>query len=184
MSFGYVAVGVIGAGIVVNAYARKEAGEAEAAVEQQNAAFYREQAAFAKEAGERAQRIFDRETLVLFGEQKSQLAAAGVGEEVVSGFMTGQVQARREERDAIGKETEANVRLAMLRGNMSDQRAAMATDRKMQQLGILGDTLGAAGNFLGGSFMKGGGGGSSGAGSRASASMSTGQSYTNTSVIA
>lgn len=155
MSWGIVAVGVMGAGVVVNAYARKEAGEAEAAVEMQNAAYYREQAAFAKEAGERAQRIFDRETLVLFGEQKSQLAAAGVGEEVVSGFMSGQIQARREEREAIGKDTEANVRLAMLRGDMSTQRANMATDSRTQNLALAGDVLGLAGSFIGGSFSKG-----------------------------
>jgi hypothetical protein len=157
MSWGLVAVGVMGAGVIVNAYARKEAGEAEAEAEMANAGYYREQAAFAKEAGERAQRIFDRETLVLFGEQKSQLAAAGVGEEVSSAFMSDQSQARREEREAIGKDTYANVRLAMLRGDMSTQRAGMATDSKMQQLGILSDTLGAAGNFIGGSLSKTGG---------------------------
>lgn len=157
MSFGYIAVGVIGAGIVVNHMARKEAGEAEAAMEQQNAAYYREQAQFAKEAGERAQNIFDRESIILFSTQKSQLAAADVGMEVSTGFMEGQYQARREERIAIGKDTEANVRLAMLRGGMSDQRAAFATDSRMQNLALAGDVLGAAGTFLGGS-MRGGGG--------------------------
>lgn len=149
MSWGITAaVGVMGAGIIVNGIARKEAAEAEAAIEQQNAAYYREQAQFAKEAGERSQRIFDRETLVLFGEQKSQLANANVGEEVVSSFMSGQIQARREEREAIGKDTEANVRLAMLRGGMSDQRADMLTDSSIQNLSILGDALGAGGNLL------------------------------------
>lgn len=187
MSWGIVAtVGVMGAGMVVNAIGRKEAAEAEAAGEMANAAYYREQAQFAQEAGERSQNIFDRETLILFGEQKSQLAAAGVGEEVVSGFMTGQVQARREERYAIGQDTEANVRLAMLRGNMSDQRASAASDSRIQTLGILGDAIGIAGTVVGGSFSKGSaktagttGGGSGLTGSQASASMSTQGASTN-----
>ena len=170
MSWGVVAVGVMGAGIAVRAIGRHEANQAEAEAEMANASYYREQAEFAEDAGRRAQNIFDRESVILLADQQSALSAAGAGETTMYNFMGQQALYREQESVAIAKDTEANVRLATLRSNMSTQRADAADDG--EGLALVGDILGVAGSFAGGaatcgkatsasSTPKGGGSGSS-----------------------
>lgn len=176
MSWGVVAVGVMGAGVVVRAIGRHEANQAEAEAEMANAAYYREQAQFAEDAGRRSQMIFDRETSVLLGEQQSALVASGAGETTMYNFMGQQALYREQESVAIQRDTEANVRLATLRSSMSSDRAAAADDG--EGMALVGDILGAAGSFAGGQLAgkaKPGEGalGSPSSGSRASASMTS-----------
>lgn len=141
MAFPFVAAGLMGAGLVVRAIGRDKANQAEAEIEAQNAAFYREQAQFAEDSGRRAQLIFDRDSVVLFGEQAAGLANAGIGSSVSSMFMAQQELYRDVESRAIRAEADMNVKLATLRAGMSDQKINQLNSRSNKFLGVLGDTL-------------------------------------------
>ena len=141
MAFPFVAAGLMGAGLVVRAIGRDRANQAEAEIEAQNAAFYREQAQFAEDSGRRAQLLFERDSIVLFGEQASGLANAGIGASTSSLFMAQQELFRDVESRAIRADADMNVRLATLRAGMSDQKINQLNDSSTQIMGVLGDAL-------------------------------------------
>jgi hypothetical protein len=149
VAFPIVAAGLMGAGLVVRAIGRDKANRAEADIEVQNAAFYREQAKFAEDSGRRSQLLFDRDSVVLFGEQQSGLANAGVGAGFSSQFMGQQELYRDAESNAIKAEADMNVRLATLRAGLSDQKVNQLRSRSGQVLGILGDALNVGASFAG-----------------------------------
>lgn len=132
---------VLGAGLVIKNIGEKQAADDQAAAEVQNAEFYREQAAFAEEAGKRAQTIFDRESVILYGEQVSGLSNAGVGGSTAGSFLAKEALFRSDERAAIGKESDMNVRLAQLRAQSSDAAVDRLQDNTSRIYGILGDAL-------------------------------------------
>lgn len=117
------AVVLMSAGTVIKSYARNKDRMAEAGQERMNAAFYREQAAFAEMTGERTRMLFDRESVVLFGDQQSGFAKAGIDTGSAE-FMAREMLYRSQESDAIQKEADMNVKLANLRAQASEEAAS------------------------------------------------------------
>jgi hypothetical protein len=119
---------LLGGGLLIKSYGQFRANMAQADAEAANASFYREQAEFAAKAGERAVLIHDRESVVLYGEQASGFAKAGVSSSNSSLFMAKEMLFRQEESAAIKAETDMNVRLAMLRADQSEREADSLRD--------------------------------------------------------
>lgn len=123
-----VAAAVMGAGTIMQSYGRYRATLDQADAEEVNAAWYREQADFAREAGDRQAMIFDRESKILFGEQRSAFAKSGVNPSESSFFMAQQMLYRSQEGYAIDKEADFNERLANLRANQAQETARSLRD--------------------------------------------------------
>lgn len=113
----------LGAGIAMQGLGKMKANADQADAEEKNAAFYREQADFAAKAGERQRMIFDRESVILFGEQASAFAKAGIDTSGSGYFLAQQNLFRAQESNAIQEETDMNVRLATLRAEQADATA-------------------------------------------------------------
>jgi hypothetical protein len=145
-------------GLVIQGYGQMQANQAQADAEAKNAGFYREQADFAREAGERQIGIFNRESDMLYGEQQSAFAKAGVDTQSSSLFMAKQMLHRQDESYAIKAESDMNVRLAMLRASQADSTAASLRDPQNTILPILGSALGAYGSSGASSGSSGRGG--------------------------
>lgn len=118
------AVALFAAGTLIKSYGQAKNAEAEAAQERANAAWYREQAAFAQEAGERQRMLFDRESQVLYGQQQSGFAKAGIDTGSSSEFMAREMLYRDQESYAIKREADMNVKLAMMRANAAEEAAS------------------------------------------------------------
>lgn len=114
---------VMGTGTVLKSMARAKDRQAEAGQERANAAFYREQTAFAEATGERQRMLYDRESQVLFGEQMSGFAKAGIDTGSAE-FMARELLYRSQESAAIKKEADMNVRLATLRAAAAEEAAS------------------------------------------------------------
>ncbi len=114
---------IAGAGIILQTYGNYQATKAQARAEQANALFYREQAAFAKEAGERDLDIHKRKSEILTGNQISKLANSGADASEIAWFVGVQANVIYQEGYAIERDTEMNVRLATLRANQAEQTA-------------------------------------------------------------
>jgi hypothetical protein len=125
---------LLGAGLVLRAYGQAQADSAQILAEGQNASFYREQADFARKSGERQQMIFDHESTILYGEQKSAFAKAGVDTSGSSLFMAKEMLFRQQESYAIKQESDMNVRLAMLKASQADQNAQDIKDSQGMQM--------------------------------------------------
>jgi hypothetical protein len=138
---------LMGAGIALNVIGNYRANMEKADAEAANAAFYREQAAFAKETGERAERISERQYQRLYGEQVGAFASAGV--DIGSGSALDVLAESRviqmEERAAIRKEASMNVRLAMLRSDAAMSASASYSDSTNNLLQAGGSILSGAG---------------------------------------
>lgn len=143
-----LALGVLGAGVVLKSLGRQQANAAEAEVEMGNASFYREQANFTEAAGKRSQMIFDRESVVLNAEQHSGLAHSGVDAGTLSNFTANEQLYRQQEYAAIGKEADFNAHLARLRADQSVAHANALTDSGTEALNIFGDVLGGISGIL------------------------------------
>ena len=139
-----------GAGLIMKDKARQEAADAQEQEEMLNAAFYREQAQYAEEAGKRAQNIFANETVLLLGEQESGLSHAGIGQTTASTFLAKESLFRQQESYALQRETDMNARLSYLRADQSTRRAmssqaGLGYERSadyLQVAGSLGKTAG------------------------------------------
>ncbi len=105
----------LGVGTFMQAKGKYDALMAQGEAEAANAGFYATQADFAQAAGDRQKRIYERESQVLYGEQLSGFAKAGIDSENSSFFMASQMLLRQEGSSAITAETEMNVRLAHAR---------------------------------------------------------------------
>lgn len=136
-----VSLALLGGGLLLKGIGTAQANMAQAEAERDNASFYREQAKFAKEAGERQQMIFDRESEVLYGEQLSAFAKAGVDTSGSSLFMAKTMLYRQQESFAIKQEADMNVRLAMLRADHSDRTADGLSDPLNNALQFAGPAL-------------------------------------------
>jgi hypothetical protein len=138
---------LIGAGLVMRGIGQFKANMDQANAEDANASFYREQAEFARIAGERSADIFNRETKQLMGEIGSAYAKAGVDTTAVSGALAVSLLYRQQEEIAIKREADLNVRLAMLRANNSAKNASNLRDPLTNILQLGGSTLQAIGSM-------------------------------------
>lgn len=116
-------IGFLGVGTFMKSYADIKKGYAEADAHEANADFYRQQAKFAREAGDRQIMIFDRESVVLHGDQESAFAKAGVDTQESASYIAKEMFFRGQERHAIYEEADLNVRLASLRAESSYKQA-------------------------------------------------------------
>lgn len=158
-----ITIALMGGGLLLQAYGNYQANLSQADAARKNAGFYREQAQFAKEAGERQQMIFDRETQIQYGEQLSAYAKAGVDTQSSSLFFAKQMLFRQQESFAIKKEADMNVRLALLRADQAATQADTLEDPTLNMIQAAGPLLmfaGKAGLGAGGSTPNSGGGAS------------------------
>lgn len=176
-----VSLTILSVGTVLRGIGQARANQDQAAAERQNASFYREQANFAQKAGDRQRGIFDRESQILYSEQQSGFAKAGVDTGSSSYFMAQQMLYRQDESYAIKEETDFNVRLAMLRADQADATARSLSDPMNNIMQIGGGVLSTLGQS--GLLDKGGGGGSGKSGGSSSGG-SAGGSYKSAQNIA
>ena len=151
-----VAVGASVGGTLLKIEGRKRQRKAEIRRLRANKAFFKEQAGFISESGERQEEVFKRKADVIFGEQVSAFASGGV--DVSSGSalsLLAETRAdQREEVQAIRRETAFRVRLAELRAQGAD--ADIAEIQRNAPLELAGDLLGGI-SSLGGALASGGG---------------------------
>ena len=117
MSAGFVA----GAGLM--AAGQYQANQDQAKSEAQNASFYREQAAFAQDSGDRDLDIFNRKSQIEFGDQVNAFAKAGNQSSDAIAFLAEEKLSRNKEAGAIKQDRDFNVRLANLRAMDSQSKA-------------------------------------------------------------
>jgi hypothetical protein len=117
------AIAFLGAGMLLQGWSKQQEMLAQARAERENSSFYRYQAAFAQEAGDRKLEVFDHQSKILYGEQLSGFAKAGIDTAESSRFVAEQTLLRGQESYAIDRDTEMNVMLANLRANAADARA-------------------------------------------------------------
>lgn len=149
---------LLGAGMVIKGIGQLKANMDQADAESKNASWYREQAAYARQVGDRQRSIFEDESQLLYGEQLSAFAKAGVDTSSSSLFMAKTMISRQDESYAIKKEADMNVRIAMLRADQAEATANQLRDPINNILQIGGGLLSGAGQS--GLFDGGGGGGS------------------------
>lgn len=117
---------LLAAGTALQIFSRYQANKAQAAAEMQNAAFYQDQATFARQAGLREANLAANRYAQLQSAQVSKAAKGGV--DVAAGSMAvtiGQTIAdRAEELVAIKRKAELDYKLASLRGLQSGEQAA------------------------------------------------------------
>lgn len=133
-----VPLAIIAGGTLLKAYGDWQANSDQAEEERQNAAYLREQAAFARKAGARQEQIFEEDADRFYKNQIGLFARNGV--EVEATVLADTIRKTREGLAAIRTETEANARLALLRGQAADQRA--------ERLGSFGNNLLQAGGTV------------------------------------
>lgn len=139
-----------GAGAIIKTYGQIKANMEQAAEERRNADWYRDQAEFTQQAGDRQRRIFERDTIKLQGEQIGQFAKAGIDASTGSAslFIAQEAVYRQEEDWAIKQETDMNVRLAMMRADQAQRTADGLSDFGNNAMLAAGNILGAAGSVL------------------------------------
>lgn len=125
-----IGAGLTGVGTILAAYGDWMASQAEAAVERRNSDFYLEQAAYDRKVGTRQRDIFDRQTKIIAGQQTAAFAKSGGNLASGSYFMATQSLYRQQESAAIQEEADFNERLALLRAQMSKERADALGDKK------------------------------------------------------
>jgi hypothetical protein len=137
------------AGIAMNVYGQLKSNADKASAEAANASFYREQAAFAQEAGDRAAAIADRKNKRVLGEEVGAFAKGNV--DIGSGSALDVLAEQRtiaiEEQFAIKREADMNVRLANLRANASMDAANAYRDPTNNALQAAGTILTGASHF-------------------------------------
>lgn len=144
-----VGVAFLGAGTFIKAYGQYSAEMAQSRAEMQNAGFYRTQADFAQAVGTRQQAIFGRESDILYGEQQSAFAKAGIDTQYSSFFLANQVMQRQTGEYAIEQETAMNVKLARARADAAVQQAQdQQSAASNQQIGTFIETAATIAMFL------------------------------------
>lgn len=118
-----VGLAFLGMGTFIQGQAKYDALQKQSQAEKENANFYRIQANFAEEAGQRQENVYHDESTILFGEQESGFAKGGVDTSNSSFFMASQMLQRNKGEDAIKTNTDMNVMLAQKRAEASDQAA-------------------------------------------------------------
>lgn len=143
MSAGFVA----GAGL--SAVGQYQANQDKAQAEAQNASFYREQAAFAQDSGDRDLSIFNRKSQIEFGEQVNAFAKAGNQSADAIAFLAEEKLNRNKEAGAIKEDRDFNVRLANLRAGQADRQASDLSSFSYNFNSIGGNLLSMAGKGVG-----------------------------------
>jgi hypothetical protein len=136
-----VSLALLGGGLVLKSYGEFKANMDQADSEAQNASFYREQAEFSRLAGIRQREIFERETAQLEGEQRTGFAKGGVDSTSTVDFFSAQTYTWQQESLAIKRESDMNVRLAMLRADNAHQTAERLRDPLTNALQIGGNAI-------------------------------------------
>lgn len=142
-----LAAGLLVGGTVLRVLGQYRANEDQADAEERNASFYREEAEFARKAGDRQRLIFDRESVVLFGKQEAAFAKGG-GSDSDLKFLAQQRIFRDQESIAIQDEADFNVRLATLRAEHSLETARSLRDPKTNLLQAGGAILPALSSII------------------------------------
>lgn len=111
-------------GTAANIYGSIKANQAQASAEEANAAFYLEQADYAKKAGERELSIYRDQASEFIGAQKSSFGRAGVELSGSPLLALADTQFRQlKEEKAIQLDTAAKVREATLKSGMAQGNA-------------------------------------------------------------
>jgi hypothetical protein len=118
-----VAIAFMAIGALAQGAAKAQADRDQAAASRRNADWFREQADYARFVGDRDILLFDRQSKVTFGEQRSAFAKAGVDTAESSRFLAEQELYGQQESNAKTKERDMNVRLASLKAEQADQEA-------------------------------------------------------------
>lgn len=108
---------LMGAGIALQTYGQMKSNQDQSIAEARNAEYYRDQARFAQEAGDREEMLATRQAKQFLGSQVTALAANGIdvgSASAVDLLADTQIQAIQE-RAAIRAETAFRVNLANLR---------------------------------------------------------------------
>ena len=133
-------VAAVGTGVSI--YGQVKANSAQAEAERSNAAFYQEQAEFAREAGDRTLKIFEDQAAEFFGKQKTSFAKAGVD---ISGsplLALADTQRRAyEEGTALKEDTRMKVREAYLKAGASSDTADRLSSFTTNGLPAIGQVL-------------------------------------------
>lgn len=116
-----VGLAFLGVGTFMQAQGKYDALSAQSRSEEMNAGFFRDEADFAQASGDRQKVIYNTESQILYGEQMSGFAKAGIDTDNSSFFMATQMLQRNRGANAITLETEMNVRLANARADAADQ---------------------------------------------------------------
>lgn len=139
MSAGFVA----GAGLA--AVGQYQANLDQSQAEFENASFYREQAQFAQDSGDRDLEIFRRKSQLEFGDQVNAFAKQGNQSSDVIAFLAEQRLNAVKEAGAIKEDRDFNVRLANLRGNEAWKKGQKLGEFGYNALTIGGSALGRSG---------------------------------------
>lgn len=136
---------LIAAGTALQVYGQYKANVDQAQAEIENAQFYQEQADFARAAQSRQEQIISTDYSRLFGAQKSAYGKGGVD---ISGSAAGVVAAttaaKVSELLAARKKGELDVKLAVLRGQQSQDVANRLNDPGYNTLQAATTVLGVA----------------------------------------
>lgn len=137
-----------GVGMIFSAYGNMRANAARVTAEERNASYYKEQADYLAEVGERQELLFERESKILLGDQASSFAKAGVSTQSNELFMAKEMLFRDQEKYAIQRESDMNERLALLRADQSS-RTAKQLDSWENKAGIIwGGAMGSASGYM------------------------------------
>jgi hypothetical protein len=141
-----VALATIAGGTILKGIGDWKANSDQADEEKQNAAFLREQAQFAQAAGDRQAKIFEDDAEHFYKNQVGLFARNGV--QVDATVLADTVRRTREGLAAINAETNANVRLALLKGRAADTRADRLSSFGNNFLQASGTAMAGAGSML------------------------------------
>jgi hypothetical protein len=134
------AAAIVGAGIQI--YGQITANNDQAAAEEENAAYYAEQAEFARQATVRELSLYNIESEDFLGRQKTQIAKGGVNLTGSALLVLGETMMRQmEERKAIISDGKAKEREALLRAGASSEQAGRLTSFSNNVLPAIGTTL-------------------------------------------
>lgn len=142
----------IAAGVgVLRAYGQYRANIDQAAAEDENAKFFREQERFAELSSEREEAIFSRQADQLFGNQASAIASSGFEFSGTNMQIMAETKQRvSEEKAAIRMEGNMRTRLARLRAESTQRGADALRDSQNNTMQAVGTILGSAGPYMGG----------------------------------
>ncbi len=141
-----VALAFMAVGSFISAKNNFDAAQKQADAAERNAEFFKEQADFAQKAGDRQLMLQDRSQKILYGEQASAFAKAGVDTAFSANFLASEMNQGQAEAGAILDETNLNVRLASFRA--SEATAQADGLRKGASNRFWGDFLGGAGSAM------------------------------------
>jgi len=140
--------GFLAAGLAMQSISTARAMVSKANAEEKNASFFREQAAFAKDVGERQLKVFDEKSRVLIGDQVAAFAKSGGSSLTSATFVAATKVQQAQEGAAIKKEANFNERLALLRARGAQTRADELSDSGNIAMNVIGGGLGSAASII------------------------------------